>query len=623
MSPKSNALPLTLPRLPPEIYQRAMTQIFGDLPGVEIVMDDILVHGCTREEHDTRLHAVLKRCRGVDLKLNTKKTTIGQTEVDYVGHRITSKGLKPSGKRVKSILEMRNPENLAELETILGMIGYLAKFIPSLSELNAPLRALKTKDWTWGTEEKQAFQRIKDALTSDPVLKFYDVAKPILLSVDASSHGLGAAVIQGNGVVAYASRALTPTEQRYAQIEKEALAVLFGCQRFHQLIYGKTDVTIESDHKPLETLFKKTIHTAPMRIQRMMLRMQPYTFKLVYKQGSDIGLADCLSRLPIQHHQSQDEILDEELMVCSVDTFANSQQAKLAAATTEDAELQAVKQLMATGWPERKYVPLLAAPYWEIRDELSTYDNIVYRGNRICIPRRLRPHMLQTAHASHMGIVKTKQLMRDILYWPGVNKEIEALISKCPSCLEHQAKNTKEPMQPHEVPDLLWNKVGCDLFELHGDNYMVMVDYYSGFIELDQLESTTSRTVIKYMKKHMARYGIVNILMTDNGPQFTSTEFKEFAAAYGFQHVTSSPLRPQSNGLAEQAVRTMKQTLKKAQQAGTDIYLALLNLRNTPRDDVLGSPAQRLMARRTKTALPTDRALLRPKLQSGPNVVSE
>jgi hypothetical protein len=158
----------------------------------------------------------------------------------------------------------------------------------------------KSEKWSWNSEAKKAFADIKSVLTSTKVLRYYDVSKPVKLTVDASMRGLGAAILQENGVVAYASRALSPAEQRYAQIEKEMLAVVFGCERFHKLLYGKHDVLIESDHKPLETIMKKPIHAAPLRIQKMMLKLQPYEFNLVYRSGKDLGLADCLSRLPLE-----------------------------------------------------------------------------------------------------------------------------------------------------------------------------------------------------------------------------------------------------------------------------------------------------------------------------------
>ena len=232
---------------------------------------------------------------------------------------------------------MKTPENVQELETVLGMVAYVAKFIPSLSDLCAPLReAKKSEEWYWGPTQQAAFTKVKEALTSETVLRYYDVKKPITLTVYALMKGLGAALIQGGGVIAYASRALTPTEQRYAQIEKEALAIVFGCTKFHKMLYGKADVTVESDHKPLETIWKKPIHAAPMRIQRMLLKLQPYKFKLIHTSGKSIGLADCLSRLPVG---KPNQLLDDELMVCPADTFAGKDHATIAEATSTDSEL--------------------------------------------------------------------------------------------------------------------------------------------------------------------------------------------------------------------------------------------------------------------------------------------
>ncbi len=376
--------------------------------------------------------------------------------MNYVGHRFTKDGLKLSETRIKAIVEMKEPENHAELESVLGMIAYVAKFIPNLSQMNAPLREAKvSKTWLWGPSQQNAYKEIKAALSSAPVLRYFDVNQPVLLSVDASMKGLGAALIQNGDIVAYASRAITP-EQRYAQIEKEMLAVVFGCTRMHKLIYGVKELVIESDHKPLENLLKKPIHAAPMRIQRMILKLQPYTFTLVYKKGKDIGLADCLSRLPQENDNVDDETIDSELMVCVANTLASCKHATIAEATQKDRELHIVRELIINGWPEHKrQVPDEASPYWDYRDEMSTYNGIVYRGERLCIPKLLREDILKTLHTAHMGIVKTKHLARDIVFWPGMSKRIDEMVSKCPVCLENRDKNAKEPLNSHPVPDTM------------------------------------------------------------------------------------------------------------------------------------------------------------------------
>ena len=224
--------------------------------------------------------------------------------------------------------------------------------------------------------------------------------------------GLGAAILQSNGVVAYASRALTSAEQKYAQIEKEMLAVVFGCERFHKLLYGSKSITIESDHKPLENIMRKPIHAAPLRIQRMMLKLQPYEFKLIHKKGKDMGLADCLSRLPLS--ESGKQTMDDELMVLVTETLSCTSHDKIANATANDEQLQIVKQIVIAGWPEtRNEVQDEAKPFWEYRDELSVYNGVLYRGQRVCIPVSLRAETLKAIHKAHLGIVNCKKRAKE------------------------------------------------------------------------------------------------------------------------------------------------------------------------------------------------------------------
>ena len=382
-------------------------------------------------------------------------------------------------------------------------------------------------------------------------------------------------------------------------------------------------MTIESDHQPLESLLKKTMSAAPLRIQRMRLKLQPYNFKLIHVSGKKIGLADCLSRLP-QQMTAKDDVIDEELMVCKVDTLAYGWHDRVEEATRMDEDLQTLRRVIFSGWPAtRQEIPAAVTPYWDARDELSTYNGIVYKGERIVMPYSMRPEMLKILHTSHAGIVKTKQLARDRIYWPGINKQIEDMISKCEACLKNRPKQQKEPMTIHPLPSLPWNKVGTDLFEYKGNHYLILVDYYSNFIEVAPLQNDTkSVTVIKHIKANIARYGIMETLISDNGPQFVSDAFAKFVKAYGIKHVTSSPTYPQSNGLTEKAVQTIKKMMTKCEEAGDDIYLALLDLRNTPRDDVTGSPMQRLQGRRAQTRLPTADSLLIPS-SSQPTVVHD
>ena len=179
----------------------------------------------------------------------------------------------------------------------MGTVGYLAKFLPRLSEVSQPLRQLTQKgtEFLWDEIHDRAFNRIKEMVTAPPLLKYYEREKDLVIQCDASEGGLGAALLQDGKPLAYASRALTAAERNYAQIEKELLAIVFSTERFHQYTYGRS-VIVESDHKPLETILAKPLVSAPKRLQRMILRLQRYDLDVRYKKGSELHLADTLSR---------------------------------------------------------------------------------------------------------------------------------------------------------------------------------------------------------------------------------------------------------------------------------------------------------------------------------------
>ncbi|PIK58309.1 hypothetical protein BSL78_04815 [Apostichopus japonicus] len=261
----------------PEIFQRVMTELFDDLSGVEVMMDDIIVWGADEAEHNIRLQNVLQRCQENNLKLNIDKCKFKVSEVKYIGHILTSNGIKPDPKKIEAIQEMQPPTNVTELKRFLGMINYVAKFIRNLSAISEPLRVLLRKEtvWHWEEEQEKCFNSLKQLITKTPVLQYFDTNKPVTVSVDASKGGVGAVLLQNEKPVAYASKTFTDAQTRYAQIEKELAAIVFRCEKFHQYIFGRMTY-IETDHKPLEAIFRKPLSVAPPRLQRMLLKLQKY-----------------------------------------------------------------------------------------------------------------------------------------------------------------------------------------------------------------------------------------------------------------------------------------------------------------------------------------------------------
>uniref|UniRef100_A0A8C5MJR4 Gypsy retrotransposon integrase-like protein 1 n=1 Tax=Leptobrachium leishanense TaxID=445787 RepID=A0A8C5MJR4_9ANUR len=220
----------------------------------------------------------------------------------------------------------------------------------------------------------------------------------------------------------------------------------------------------------------------------------------------------------------------------------------------------------------------------------------------------MQAHMLKLIHQSHLGIVKSKQRAREVLYWPGMSSVIEQMVKNCGKCADFQNKLPRQPLRPTETPSFPFEEVASDLFEFEGTHYILLVDYYSKFIEVDTLKNLHCRSIIEKLKAQFSRHGIPVILRTDNGPQYAAEEFKVFCQSYGITHRTSSPHTPHSNGEAERAVQTVKKLWAKA----SDKHLALLDYRTTPLDSVGFSPAQLLMGRRPRNSLPTARLLLAP-----------
>ncbi|XP_060079959.1 uncharacterized protein K02A2.6-like [Ylistrum balloti] len=595
----------------PEVFQRVITEMVSDLEGTEAIVDDILVWGTTKEEHDHRLQRVLERAREYNVKLGQDKCVIGQTEVTYVGHLLTKNGVKPDPEKVRAVQNMEKPINVKELQTLMGFVQYLHKFLPRLAEVSAPLRSLfeKKSEWHWEKQQEEAFQTLIQMVSAAPVLQFYDSSKPLTLSVDASSKGLGAVLVQEEKPVAYASRALTTTQQKYSQIEKETLAILFGCEKFHEYVYGR-QVTVESVHRPLQAIFKKPILQTPPRLQRLLLAMQRYDVEVVYKPGKLMFLADHLSRAYLKETK---EVLVPDLQVNEIHLTAYlpvspEKYKQLKEATATDDELQKLQDIVLYGWPDNKVdVPAELRSYWTFRDEISCIDGLMYKSHKLVVPRSMKKEMLDLIHSSHLGVVKCKNRARDILFWLGMSRDIEDRVNSCEICAKHNNANHKEPMIATELPIRPWSKIGVDLFDYNNESYLLTVDYFSKWPEIVRLESTTAKCVISHMKSQMAKYGIPDLVISDNGPQFASFEFKQFSQQYQFEHTTSSPHYPQSNGQAERTVQTVKRLLKKS----NDPYLALLEYRNSNIDELGLSPAQMFLGRRLKTTIPTSLPLLK------------
>jgi len=600
----------------PEIYQRTMSAILLGIEGVICHMDDVLIHGQTAAEHNERVRRVLTRLRDAGVTLNSK-CAFSKRTITFLGHTVTPEGIRGDPEKVSAIRDFPAPNNVTELQRFNGMVNQFMKFVPGLATLNEPLRQLLRKDtvWRWDNPQANAFQQIKDKLISAETLAHYHPNRRTIIAADACQYGLGAVMMQiddaGNRrPVCYASRSLTDAETRYAVIEKEALAATWACEKFSDYILGMR-FTLESDHKPLIPLLSTTdLAKMPPRILRFRLRMMRYSPDVVHVQGKTQITADTLSRAPVGKPQACDQELINEVTDFSRAAlkFLPATQARLEQIkATQDADMQCaeVKKYCQDGWPAyMSQQDVLLKPYWANRHHLTITDNLLMYDDRIVIPTSLQTQVLSQIHEGHLGITKCRARAMQSVWWPMLSTQIEELVRRCTIC-EKLRPETREPLLPSTLPERAWERIGSDLFQLDGKTFIIVVDYYSRWIEVRPLNPTTSQAAINALKSIMAHHGIPDVIVSDNGPQYASAEFKEFAKSYGFTHVTSSPRYPQSNGEVERAVQTAKNILKKSE----DPYLGFLAYRTTPQRNGL-SPSQLLMRRQLRSTLPTTTARL-------------
>lgn len=465
----------------------------------------------------------------------------------------------------------------------------------------------------------EAFSSLKKDLANYRTLAYFDIDKETILYTDASPFGLGAILIQYHGdmprVICYASRALTDVETRYMQTEKEALAIVWACERLHHYLFG-VQFTLYTDHKPLEVIYGSKIKRTSLRIERWVLRLQCYDFKIVYVKGAD-NIADPLSRLirvakrPSELGQPSATLENAELYVRF--TVLNSITAitarKVEKASHVDSELTHVRDALKTN--NFANIPSdVPRIYQTIKDELCVLGQLLLRGNRIVIPLGLRDDMLRLGHEGHLGITGTKRNLRCRVWWPSMDADIEKYVRHCQGCQLTGPATCKDPIRVTDLPNGPWEELACDLLGPlpNGDHILVLVDYHSRWYEIKFLKTTTCSKVVEALKGCFDIFGLPVYLKTDNGPQFIALEFKQFMESMGVHHHLVTPRWPEANGEVERQNRSIMKRVRIAYSEGLDykseVRKYLVSYRNTPHSITGKSPAEMLFGRKIRTKLP-------------------
>lgn len=606
----------------PGIFQKIMEGIVADIPGCAVYLDDVIITGKNNEEHRNNVKAVLERLFAHNLTCRKEKCHFAEETVEYVGHEIDARGIRPSEKRIEAIKLMPAPKNIMELESFIGKINYYHKFIPNFATKASALNQLRrqNKDFVWESDQNSAFQSLKNDIIRAVQLVHFDEKLPLILATDASQTGIGAALSHrypdgAEQPISFASKTLNVSQTKYSQIEREALSIIFGVTRYHQYLYGRK-FELLTDNQALVTLLhpsKKLPVMTLHRLQRWAIILQSYTYSIRYRNTKQHANADALSRLPmgddVEFDNKEKEMLSAEQIYESIVAEFPISSEVIAAHTKEDKALSLICHYVKNGWPKslpKSQVNL--TPYFNRKLALTVQNGVLLLQTdhiRVVIPKVLEERVLQMLHEGHWGQTRMQQLARRYIWFPNLDQAIKSTSEACTTCCLH-ASNPKQEFSPWPEATQPWERIHIDFAgPFFSRMWLLVVDSFSGFPFVFELSSTTSTSTIYALQKIFAIEGLPKTIVSDNGPQFSSFEFQQFCKLNSIDHVKSAPFHPASNGLAERAVRTFKEGFKKIMHEEGDrekaLYKYLITFRATPKQTSNKSPAELLHGRQPRT----------------------
>ena len=546
------------------------------------LIDDLLLEAPDLKTLYQRIRQCLTQCRLFNITISLRKFQIAKENesVIFAGQLVSSSGIKSDPSKTEALKNFKRPVNVSDVKSFLGVAQQLASFSPDLAHITAPLRALLKKDtkFIWTDDIDTAFERTKQLLTSDQILKPYDPDLVAHLYCDASRIAVGFALLQKstNGqvrVVQCGSKALDETQMRYSIVELEFLSILYAVLKCKFYLLGNRHFFIYSDHKPLVSLMAKNLNLIEnSKLRRIREKLSEYNFTLLFQTGLTNHVADYLSRNPMWDSNADQDIFSE---------FTNSQpQIRLLenrtsiscrpdpliedlriAAKSDLAYQEVIEALVSGKSPLQTNRENASRQFKGVWDRLSIFDGLLVVDNsRLVIPYTRRAKILQLLHRGHLGIVKSKMLAQQLYYWPNINKQVNDYVTNCNECMENRGGQQKES-QLHYDSKLPWELIHCDLFESQGRNYLSINDDFSGMLFAYKLKDMTTATVTNTLSDLFLFTGLPDRISTDNGGCFRK-RFGDFCNLHGIRHMTSSPYHHEKP--AESGVFNAKAILKKS-----------------------------------------------------------
>ena len=623
-------------------YNRRQDAAFDGQQDLVRVVDDLLLYHEKFADHIAGLCRVLVAARQARITFNPNKFFFAQRQLMWAGFQIQQGGFAVDPDKLRAIRDFPPPKNITELRSLLGLVEQFAGFSTAVADAKGPLRPLlSTKNiYTWTSDHDAAFAAVKLALTQPPVLAHFDPALETQLQVDASlKNGMGYALLQRHGdhwkLIDANSRWCFDTESRYAIVELELAAVEWAMRKCQLYLLGLPSFSLVVDHQALVSILdRQTLDMVDNpKIQRLKERLSPYVFTTTWRKGKHHFIPDALSRAPVGRPSKEDlSVMDADIAhlrsvisyrvgLLSLDDGQHRSDPlldELRDLANRDLGYAALINAVSNGFPSRRDQTNPAVlQYWTLRQQLSVDDGLVYFGCRIVVPAAARRNVLAKLHASHQGIVRTKQRVAQTVYWPGISNEITQMVECCEPCQEHRSSLPQEPLRSDPLPEYVFQSVSADLFQAGSLHVLVYADRLSGWTVIQQWRHCPSaREVGRAVVDNFAALGVPERFRSDGGPQFSAKEFRDLLTRWGVEWIPSSPTYAQSNGHAEAAVKAVKHLVLKVAPTGDltseEFLQGLLELRNTP--DATGfSPAQVVFGHQLRTLIPAHRSSFQPR----------
>lgn len=557
----------------PATFERLMDNVLRGLKWKICLcyLDDVVIFSRTFEEHLSRINTVLNCVANAGLQLNTRKCHFGCTQILILGHVVSPEGIRPDPDKIRAVSDFPPPQNEKNVRSFLGLCSYFRRFVRGFAGIAAPLHdpLKKNTPFAWTTDCEHSFHRLKQLLTSDPILRHFDNTAMTELHTDASGFGLGAVLTQRKQhydtyVVAYASRTLTKPERNYSTTEKEGLAIVWAIAKFRPYLYGR-HFDVVTDHHALCWL--SSLKDPSGRLGRWMLRLQEYDYTVLYKSGKKHGDADSLSRCPLPDLPLTDTSdVEDPLFILPLSLHSVASQQILDPYTS-----RILNHLNGTHTSSNRAF-LRSVHHFQIRDGLLYRRNYLPQGNRwlLCIPQELRGDVLRSLHSEptsgHAGFLKTYRRISQRYFWPRLYRSVQSFVQSCPDCQRHK-RPPQSPtglLQPLPCPERPFQRVGIDLIgPLHasasGNRWILVAsDHLTRYAETCALPNATADHIAHFFLTNiLLRHGAPQTLLSDRGRVFLSTLVQELLQACNVIHRTTPAYHPQTNGLTEKLNRTL------------------------------------------------------------------